>query len=65
MTIRREPHPDMRVLTEAQKHAYGGTTVEEQRRAWSAYTASLSPPRPESLEVHDTTVPTPKLAVTR
>lgn len=56
---RREPHPDMRVLTEAQKHAYGGKTVEEQRRAWSAYTASLAPPLPDSLEVRDTTVPTP------
>lgn len=56
MTTRREPHPDMRVLTEAQKHAYGGTTIAEQRQAWSAYTSSIAPPRPDSLIVRDTTI---------
>jgi acetyl esterase len=59
MPALREPHPDMKVLTEALKHAYGGTTVAEQRQAWSAYTKSLAPPRPPGLQVRDTVVPTP------
>jgi acetyl esterase len=63
MQTRREPHPDMKVLTEAQKHAYGGTTIAEQRQAWSAYTASLAPPRPPGLLVRDAVVPTPDHAV--
>ena len=32
-------HPDMHVIQKAQKLAYGGTTIAEQRAAWSAYTA--------------------------
>lgn len=59
----RTPHPDMRVLTEAQKYAYGGTTVADQRRAWTAYTASIAPPRPDGLDIHDETIPTPTGAV--
>jgi acetyl esterase len=56
-------HPEMRVLTDAQKHAYGGTTLAGQRADWSAYTRSLAAPRPASLDVHDTQVPTRDYAV--
>lgn len=59
MTLPREPHPDMAVLIEAQKVAYGGTTVEEQRKAWSAYTKKLAPPRPAGLHVRDVAIPVP------
>lgn len=58
MTTRRAPHPDMNVLIEAQKKAYGGTTIAEQRAAWSAYTRSIAPPRPPGLIVRDTVIPT-------
>ncbi|MGE0419809.1 MAG: alpha/beta hydrolase [Acetobacteraceae bacterium] len=57
MTSRRTPHADMNVLIEAQKQAYGGTTIAEQRAAWSAYTASIAPPRPPGLLVRDTVIP--------
>jgi acetyl esterase len=49
----------MAVLIEAQKLAYSGTTIEEQRQAWSAYTRKLTPARPAGLSVRDTTIPTP------
>ncbi len=58
MTI-RDPHPDMQVLIDAQKIAYGGTTVEEQRKAWSAYTRKLAIPRPPGMLVRDLAIPTP------
>ncbi len=58
MPPRQEPHPDMTVLTEAQKGAYGGTTLAEQRAAWSAYTRSIAPPRPPGLVVRDAVIPT-------
>lgn len=57
--MHREPHPDMKVLTEAQKGAYGGTTIAEQRQAWTNYTRSIAPPRPESILVQDRSIPTP------
>lgn len=56
--MRREPHPDMKILTEAQKLAYGGTTIAEQRQGWSVYTRSIAPPRPAEVEVRDTVIPT-------
>jgi acetyl esterase len=46
-------HPDMAILTEAQKGAYGGTTIAEQRQAWSRYTASIAEPPPADLRVED------------
>jgi acetyl esterase len=52
-------HPDMRVLQEAQKGAYGGTSIEDVRKAWSVYTSSLAAPRPPSLSVHDRQIPVP------
>lgn len=58
MPNRREPHPDMTVLIEAQKVAYGGTTVDEQRKAWSAYTRKLAPPRASGMNVRDVLIPT-------
>lgn len=57
MATWREPHPDMLVLTEAQKGAYGGATIAEQRKAWSAYTKKLAPPRAPGLTVRDMTIP--------
>ncbi len=59
MITRREPHADMQVLIEAQQVAYGGTTVEEQRAAWTAYTKKLAPPRAPGLTVRDVVIPTP------
>ncbi len=59
MTPRKDPHPDMQVLIDAQKVAYGGTTVEEQRKAWSLYARKLSPPRPAGIVVRDVAIPTP------
>lgn len=52
-------HPDMHILQEAQKGAYGGTGIEGIRRAWSVYTGSLAVPRPASLAVSDRVIPTP------
>ncbi|PWS35928.1 hypothetical protein DFH01_20420 [Falsiroseomonas bella] len=52
-------HPDMRILQEAQKGAYGGTSIEEVRKAWSVYTSSLAAPRPPSLSVHDRLIAVP------
>ncbi|MGE0223883.1 MAG: alpha/beta hydrolase [Acetobacteraceae bacterium] len=57
-TTQRVPHPDMKVLTEAQKVAYGGTTIAEQRAAWTAYTSRLAPPRPAGMIVRDAFIPT-------
>lgn len=51
-------HPDMHVIQEAQKLAYGGSTIPEQRAAWSAYTAALAAARPPSLRVEDRVLPT-------
>jgi acetyl esterase len=50
-------HPDMRILTEAQKHAYTGTTLQEQREAWGRYTASIGEPPPASMAVRDERLP--------
>jgi acetyl esterase len=50
-------HPDMRILTEAQKHAYTGTTIQEQREAWGRYTASIAEPPPASMAVRDELLP--------
>jgi acetyl esterase len=50
-------HPDMQILTEAQKGAYGGATIAEQREAWSRYTASIAEPPPPSMTVRDTLLP--------
>jgi len=46
-------HPDMPAIQEAQKLAYTGTTIAEQRAAWSAYTAALAAPRAAGLSVED------------
>ena len=59
MTTLRDVHPDMRILQEAQKIAYGGTDIASVRAAWTAYTASLAAPRPAYLAVEDRIVPTP------
>ncbi len=58
MNTPRQPHPDMQVLTDAQKVAYGGTTVAEQRAGWTAYTRSIAPPRPNTIAVRDVHIPT-------
>ena len=50
-------HPDMRILTEAQKGAYGGTTIAEQREAWGRYTASIAEPPPATMSVRDAVLP--------
>ena len=50
-------HPDMRILTEAQKHAYTGTTLQEQREAWGRYTASIGEPPPTTMAVRDERLP--------
>ena len=52
-------HPDMHILQEAQKVAYGGTGIESIRKAWSAYTSSLAVARPASLIVSDRLIPVP------
>lgn len=52
-------HPDMKIIQDAQKGAYGGKTLAEQRAAWSAYTAALAAPRPADMAVHDTAIPVP------
>jgi len=52
-------HPDMAIIQEAQKGAYGGTTVAQQRADWSRYTASLAIPRPNDILVRDEFVATP------
>lgn len=56
-------HPDMRIIQEAQKGAYGGATLAAQRADWSAYTASLAEPPPAGMRVYDTTIPVPGHAV--
>ena len=52
-------HPDMAVITEAQKHAYTGTTIAEQRAAWGRYTASIGQPPPAGMHVQDIVLPVP------
>lgn len=49
-------HPDMRIIQEAQKTAYAGATVEEQRHSWSRYTAALAAPRPADMRIEDRAV---------
>ena len=56
-------HPDMAVITEAQKHAYTGTTIAEQRAAWGRYTASIGEPPPAGMLVEDRVLPVPGHAV--
>ncbi len=46
-------HPDMAVITAAQKGAYGGATIAEQRRAWGRYTAAIGQPPPAGMLVDD------------
>ncbi len=46
-------HPDMAILTKAQKGAYGGRTVREQRAAWRRYTASIAEKPPAGMRVDD------------
>lgn len=55
----RTVHPDMHILQEAQKVAYGGTGIAAMRTAWAAYTTSLAVPPPASLAVADRLVPVP------
>lgn len=46
-------HPDMAIITEAQKGAYGGATIAEQRAAWGRYTASIGEKPPAGMLVDD------------
>lgn len=55
----REIHPDMRILQEAQKVAYGGSGIEGIRAGWTAYTRSLAQPYPAHLSVWDALAPVP------
>lgn len=55
----REIHPDMRILQEAQKVAYGGSGIEGIRASWTAYTRSLAQPHPSHLIVRDAELPVP------
>ncbi len=52
-------HPDMDVIREAQKFASTGTTIAEQRAAWSAYAAAFAVPHPTGLRIEDRVLPTP------
>lgn len=52
-------HPDMAVITEAQKHAYSGTTIAEQRAAWGRYTAAIAKPPPADMVVDDRVIVVP------
>jgi acetyl esterase len=52
-------HAEMKVLQAAQKTAYLGSTVDEQREAWSAYARMLARPCPPELTVTDAIAPTP------
>jgi acetyl esterase len=56
-------HPDMDILREAQKGAYGGTTIEAQRQDWSRYAALLAEPPPPGMKVEDRTLPVPTAPV--
>jgi acetyl esterase len=56
-------HPDMAIIQEAQKGAYGGKTIAEQRADWSRYTASLAIPRPAEILTRDIALPVPGHAV--
>ena len=50
--------PEARALLDNQAKTWAGlTTIEEKRRAWGVYAASLSRPAPDSLLVSDSTVP--------
>ncbi len=55
----RELHPDMAILREAQKGAYGGATIAAQRADWSRYAAILAEPPPADMKVQDRTLPVP------
>lgn len=57
--VTRSIHPDMTILQEAQKVAYGGTGIDGIRKAWTAYTSSLAVPRPDTFTVQDRMIPVP------
>jgi hypothetical protein len=58
-----ELHPDMTILREAQKGAYGGATIAAQRADWSRYAAILAEPPPADMTVQDRTLPVPTAPV--
>ena len=52
------PHPDMDCLAAARAPAgMFGTSIEEQRRAWTYYTNNLNKTAPADMKVSDETVP--------
>ena len=46
-------HPDMKALLEARVAAGPANTIDEQRRAWTAYSQALSQPHPTDMKVED------------
>ena len=46
-------HPDMKALLEAREAAGPANTIDEQRRAWTAYSQALSQPHPTDMKVED------------
>ncbi|HKK31600.1 MAG TPA: alpha/beta hydrolase [Alphaproteobacteria bacterium] len=57
MPGRYDTHPEMEPLIAARAAQPPATTVEEMRTVWERYAAAVRPPRPEGLEVTDTTLP--------
>jgi acetyl esterase len=49
----KELHPDMKHLIDARAAAGPATTIEEQRRAWTKYSAAMSEPNPTDMKVDD------------
>lgn len=46
-------HPDMKAMLDARAGAGPAVTIEEQRRAWTAYSQALSQPHPADMKVED------------
>ena len=63
MTLASRILPDMQILIAARSKAPKPNTIEEDRRAWSIYTALLSRPAPANMLVSDHLVRAPDVEV--
>src|SRR5690606_11764095 len=56
-------NPDMQVLLDAQKAAYVGSSIQEERISWNNYARQIGRPVPPHISTEDREVATPDFAV--
>lgn len=56
-------NPDMQVLLDAQKAAYVGSSIQEERISWNNYARQIGRPVPSHISTEDREVETPDFAV--